>query len=86
MAHQEQFGAEPATVPVFADEHYSPPQVAKMWNLDIKTVRRIFEREPGVLTIDNGELKGHISRRRYRTLRIPRQVLERVHERMSKGK
>jgi hypothetical protein len=43
-------------------------------------VRRIFEREPGVLIFENPE---RISSRRRRTMRIPESVAERVYRRLS---
>jgi hypothetical protein len=48
--------------------------LAKRFRLDEKTVRRMFEREPGVLVITFPQ-KG---RRTYRTIRVPQSVLERV--------
>ncbi len=47
-----------------------------MWNLSRDVVRKIFEREPGVLVIGND---GSRSKRGYHTLRIPESVMERVH-------
>jgi len=31
------------------ERHYSVMEIAKLWALSEKTVRRIFEREPGVI-------------------------------------
>jgi len=62
------------------EPHYSPDQLAKMWGLSSDTVRRMFEREPGVLVIEHTK---SLSRRRYRTLRIPESVALRVHRRMT---
>jgi hypothetical protein len=61
--------------------HYSPSQVAAQWGLSEDTVRRLFQHEPGVLVIEPP--RGRFSRRRYRTIRIPSDVLERVHRRLS---
>jgi hypothetical protein len=61
--------------------HYSPSQVAAQWGLSEDTVRRLFSNEPGVLVIEPPH--GRFSRRRYRTLRIPAAVIERVHRRLS---
>jgi hypothetical protein len=53
-----------------APVHYwSPAELAAAWSLSVDTVRRLFEREPGVLLIGSA---------RYRTLRIPQEVVERV--------
>jgi hypothetical protein len=63
------------------EPHYTLPQVAEAWGVSTDTVRRMFEGEPGVLVIEPAP--GRYSRRRYRTLRIPASVAERVHRRMS---
>jgi hypothetical protein len=64
-----------------AERHYSPAEIAELWHLSAEEVRRIFSNEPGVLVIGNA--KPRYGRRRYVTLRIPEQVLERVHRRLS---
>jgi len=61
------------------ERHYTVEEIARAWNLSPDTVRRIFEREPGVLVVENYRAYG---KRRYRTLRIPAAVAERVHRRM----
>lgn len=66
------------------EPHYTVEEVAKAWHLSRDAVRRVFEYEPGVLVIENHLVYG---KRRYRTLRIPASVAERVHRRMlQKGK
>jgi hypothetical protein len=60
------------------EQHFSVAHVAKRWGLSEDTVRRLFENEPGVLVIEPP--RGRFSRRRYRTLRIPESVIERVHK------
>jgi AraC-like DNA-binding protein len=62
-------------------QHFTVSQVAAQWGLSEDTVRRLFEREAGVLVIEPPH--GRFSRRRYRTLRIPAAVVERVHHRLS---
>lgn len=62
------------------ERHYTPDELAEIWKLSADTVRRIFEREPGVLVIEHTR---NSSRRRYRTLRIPESVALRVHRRMT---
>lgn len=59
--------------------HYSPEQLGELWGLSADTVRRLFEREPDVLVIENGKR----GKRRYRTLRIPQAVVDRVYRRLS---
>jgi hypothetical protein len=61
------------------ERHYSPDELGEIWNLSADTVRRLFERENGVLVIEPARGNG---RRRYRTLRIPESVALRVHRRM----
>jgi hypothetical protein len=69
-----------APVERFALRHYTVS--ATMWSLSDDAVRKIFEREPGVLVI--GDSRPTIRKRRYTTLRIPEDVLARVHRRMSR--
>ena len=63
----------------FQERHFAVGEVGKLWNLSPDAVRRLFEREPGVLVL--GE-HGSRSKRRYTTLRIPQSVVERVHRRL----
>jgi|SRR5579859_6843605 len=64
------------------ERHYSVSEIAEQWSLSEDTVRRLFEHEAGVLVIEPP--RGRMSRRRrYRTLRIPAAVVERVHRRLS---
>jgi hypothetical protein len=59
---------------------YSPEQIAERWSLSPDTVRRIFGNEPGVLAIERSRIYG---KRRYRTLRIPESVAQRVYHRLA---
>lgn len=61
------------------DQHFSPAELAEAWKLSDESVRRIFEREPGVLIFENPE---KASERRRRTMRIPASVAERVYRRL----
>ena len=71
----------PAVSPAgFAERHLTVEDVAGLWNLSPDSVRRLFEREPGVLVLVSPREFG--SKRRYRTLRIPESVAERVYRRM----
>jgi hypothetical protein len=63
------------------EPHFTLAQVAEAWGVSTDTVRRMFEGEPGVLVIEPAPTR--YSRRRYRTLRIPASVAERVHRRMT---
>lgn len=63
--------------PDFSQRHYSVAEVAGMWNLSSDAVRRLFENEPGVLTLTGGGSK----RTSYKTLRIPENIVTRVYRR-----
>ena len=66
--------------PILKDErHFTPQELADMWKVSVQTIREIFEREEGVLKIGRD---GTRTRRRYKTLRIPESVVERVHTRL----
>jgi hypothetical protein len=62
------------------ERHYSPAEIATRWNLSVDTVRKIFENEPGVLVI--GNTRPRRGKRSYTTMRIPGEVIERVHRRL----
>lgn len=59
---------------------YTPKEIAEHLKLSTDKVIRLFEKEPGVMVIEN---RGTPWKRRYRTLRIPESVLERVQQRLS---
>jgi hypothetical protein len=63
-----------------AERHYAVGEIATLWNLSSDKVRELFEQEPGVLVIGDRNPRG---KRRYRTLRIPQTVVDRVHTRLS---
>jgi hypothetical protein len=65
---------------VVDERHYSPADLAKVWSVDVETIRNLFRNEPGVLKI--GE-KAARHKRTYLTLRIPESVALRVHKRLS---
>lgn len=58
------------------ERHYSVAEIAKIWALSEKTVRRMFEDEDGVLKWGIPETR---RKRGYITMRIPESVLLRVH-------
>ncbi len=62
------------------ERHYSPGELGEIWRLSADTVRRMFESEPGVLVFENPTRS---SARRFRTLRIPESVADRVYSRFS---
>src|SRR5579864_5693743 len=59
---------------------YTAADAAKMMSLSARTVIRLFEQESGVLIL---ERRGMMHKRRYRTIRIPRAVYERVIRRLA---
>ena len=65
---------------VVTERHYAVAEIAVLWNLSADKVRELFEHEPGVLVIGEQNPRG---KRRYRTLRIPQTVVDRVHTRLS---
>lgn len=71
-----------SVVPKFAVQHYTVSEIASLWKLSEKSVRKLFENEPDVLIFGNH--KPRFSRRRYLTLRIPEFVVERVYRRLSR--
>lgn len=64
---------------VSVEKHYSVSELAQMWRLSEKTIRRMFEDEPGVIIWGMSEER---FKRRYRTLRIPESVVVRVHRQL----
>jgi len=62
------------------ERHYAVVEIAALWNLSSDKVRELFEEEPGVLVIRDRNPRG---KRRYRTLRIPQTVVDRVHTRLT---
>lgn len=62
-------------------EFYSVAEVAGMWNLSPDTIRRLFQDEKGVIPLGEANPRG---KRRRVTLRIPREVVERVKRKRAK--
>ena len=54
---------------------YTVAEVAALTGYSRQTITRMFEREKGVLIVDRPET---VRKGRYRSIRIPRQVYERV--------
>jgi hypothetical protein len=67
--------------PSAAERHYSAGEIAELWSLDVETIRRLFENEPGVVVLQSPIQKG---KRPYKTIRIPLSVLDRVHKRLQR--
>jgi hypothetical protein len=71
--------SDPSTPDPGVERHYSVGELAKLWSLSEKTIRRMFENEPGVLQWGSQETR---FKRGYTTLRIPESVMLRVHRRL----
>lgn len=65
-----------------AERHYTPQEIAKLWQVSVDLVRDIFRKEPGVINLRAGR---ETARRTYATLRIPEYVLKRVYARRQQG-
>lgn len=68
-----------APIDLASEKHYSIIEISKLWALSQKTVRKIFENEPGVIQWGAEETR---HKRGYRTLRVPETVLLRVHRKL----
>jgi hypothetical protein len=67
-------------VPAFAQRHYTVPELARLWVFCDDIVRELFEHEEGVIRIGGERSSG--KKRRYISLRIPADVVERVYRRL----
>lgn len=72
MATEQQGVIEP-----FNERHYTINELAAMWSLSGEFVRQLVQHEPGVTEW----VRQQPGRRRYRVLRIPQSVAERVYRR-----
>ena len=61
----------------FEERHFTVPELAEMWNLSREFVRQVVQVEPGVTEW----VRQQPGRRRYRVLRVPRSVAERLYNR-----
>ena len=64
------------------ERHYSVEEIGDLWGLSPRTVRRMFENEPGIIVFGN---MGSLKKCRYITLRIPESVVVRVHRRLRRA-
>jgi transcriptional regulator GlxA family with amidase domain len=58
------------------DRHYTVAELAEIWNMSHNTIRRMFEKEPGVVVFTHKR----VNKRIYRTLRIPESVAKRKYQ------
>lgn len=63
-----------------SERHFTPAEIAELWNLDVGSVRNLFRMEEGVLKIGND--RSTARKRSHTTLRIPESVVVRVHRRL----
>lgn len=68
-------------VPTF-ERHYSVKELAELWNLSDRTVRRMFLQEPGVVEWGTCETR---MKRGYKTIRIPESVAQRVYRKLRRA-
>ena len=59
----------------FAERHYTVNELAALWRLSSEFVRQLVQHEPGVTEW----VRQRQGRRRYRVLRVPQTVAERVY-------
>jgi transcriptional regulator GlxA family with amidase domain len=71
----------PSSVPAF-EKHFSVRELAQLWGLSERTIRRIFAGEAGVICWGRDESR---SKRAYKTLRIPDSVAQRVYRKLRKA-
>jgi hypothetical protein len=64
------------------ERHYCVIELAKLWGLSERTIRRIFSNEPGVVKWESTERR---FKRGYTTLRIPESVVQRVHRKLRRA-
>jgi hypothetical protein len=70
----------PRNPTLVGEKHFTPQELAGAWGVSAETIRQIFREEQGVLKIGKS---GTRTKRGYFTLRIPKEVAERVHRRLS---
>ena len=70
-----------ATTTEAFEKHYSVIEIARMWSLSERTIRRIFDGEEGVVNWGHAGIR---RKRAYQTLRIPESVMLRVYQRIRK--
>ena len=63
-----------------AETYYTFAEIAEQWRVSPDTIRRLFEKEPGVLVLGDSSPR---RKRRYRTIRVPASVLDRVRRKLS---
>lgn len=67
---------QPASQPLYTERHFSVAELSQLWNLSPQTIRKLFQKEAGVIRVGATPLPG---KRPYRTMLIPESVANRVH-------
>jgi hypothetical protein len=70
-----------ATAGIVEEKHYTPAELAAMWNFSPGTIRRLLKDEQGVLRLQG--LGPTAGKRQYTTYSIPESVATRIHQRLS---
>ena len=66
------------------ERHFTPIELAQLWNFTPGTIRELFTDEPGVIRFgEPSRREGRSLKRGYFTLRIPESVVVRVHTKLS---
>jgi len=80
LKHRSRAAKEDVFVDDGKPENFTVAQIASLWHLSPDTIQRLFQDEPGVVTLGDKNPRG---KRRRVTLRIPRAVMDRVKKRRS---
>ena len=67
----------PKAAKQFEERHYTVKELAAMWRLSSEFVRQLVQHEPGVTEW----VRQQPGKRRYRVLRVPESVAERLYRR-----
>lgn len=81
LAHHKKPVQSEKTTEAF-ERHYSVIELAQIWSLSERTIRRMFDGEEGVVNWARAEGR---YKRHYQTLRIPESVMLRVYQHIRKA-
>lgn len=65
--------------PLALERHYTVAELARLWFFSENTIRRLFNKEPGVVKIARPQTR---AKRGYTSIRIPERIAQRVHRRL----
>jgi hypothetical protein len=72
-------GSQTAIATITLERHYTVSELSQLWLFSENTIRRLFDKEPGVIKICRPQSK---KKRSYTSLRIPERIAIRVYRRM----